>query len=57
MDRIMLCLVSVVALLGAADGTSALPLKVDVGDMGQDVKSGWEEFTGDGEIIRLTPKS
>jgi hypothetical protein len=48
----MLCLVSVVALLGAADGTSALPLKVDVGDMGQDVKSGWEEFTGDGVPCR-----
>jgi hypothetical protein len=56
MYRIVLYLVSIVALLGAADGTSALPLKLDVGDMGQDVKSGWEEFTGDGDN-QIDPKA
>ncbi|MHC4387740.1 MAG: lamin tail domain-containing protein, partial [Planctomycetota bacterium] len=47
MNRILLYSISIVALLGMADCTLALPLKVDIGDIGQDVKSGWEEFSGD----------
>ncbi|MHC4146403.1 MAG: Calx-beta domain-containing protein, partial [Planctomycetota bacterium] len=34
-------------LLGAlVDAASGFPLKVDFGDIGQPVKAGWEEFTG-----------
>ncbi|MHC4497788.1 MAG: lamin tail domain-containing protein [Planctomycetota bacterium] len=34
-------------LLGLVDSVLAFPLKVDIGDIGQTVKPGWEEFSGD----------
>ena len=49
---------SVVAFLVLvfSNSASALSLKVDFGNVGQPVKSGWEEFTGNGDN-EIDPKT
>jgi len=46
--RKLISSVFIVSLLGLANNSSAFPLRVDIGDVGQGVKSGWEEFSGNG---------
>jgi len=51
MSRNLSLLAAVVLLLGAPEITLAFSLKVDMGDVGQSVKSGWQEFSGDGKSL------
>ena len=44
--RGLLSFVVLSLLLGLVNIAMAFPLKVDVGETGQQVKAGWEEFTG-----------
>ena len=56
MSRNLSLLAAVVLLLGAPEITLAFSLKVDMGDGGQSVKPGWEEFTSDGND-EIDPKT
>jgi hypothetical protein len=46
MCRKLTFLLFAVSLLALANSTLGFPLRVDIGDTGQPVKAGWEEFTG-----------
>ena len=48
MCRKLILSVFIGLLLGLVNSVLAFPLMVDIGDTGQTVKAGWEEFTGDG---------
>ncbi|MHC4498816.1 MAG: lamin tail domain-containing protein, partial [Planctomycetota bacterium] len=56
MYRRLILSVIIGLLPGLVNNSSAFPLKVDIGDIGQPVKSGWEEFSGDGDV-QLDPKT
>jgi len=56
MCRKLIFSIFIVFLPGLVNSVLAFPLMVDIGDTGQTVKAGWQEFSGDGNL-EIDPKT